>query len=150
MRRKALTWIFRFDSSTNVPGQARAISSALPTTSPARSTRAARMSKARLPSRTGLSPPTGGRRAARGRNGPNEIACPSMGRVPGHPVYPKLLEGARARPPPLSGLMPVGYAAALGGAKAGPTRAGGGIGPNRELLAHRPANVLSGLLPVQR
>jgi hypothetical protein len=35
------------------------------------------MSKARLPSRTGLSPSSRSRCAARSRNGPNEIARPS-------------------------------------------------------------------------
>jgi hypothetical protein len=35
--------------------------------------------KARLPSRTGLSPSSSRRCAARSRNGPNEIGCPSMG-----------------------------------------------------------------------
>src|SRR5260221_13894487 len=54
-----------------VRGQARAMSSSLPTPSPARSTRAARMSKARLPSRTGVSPSSRSRCAARSRNGPN-------------------------------------------------------------------------------
>jgi hypothetical protein len=38
-----------------------------------------------------------------------------MGRVPDHPFYPTLLDGARGRTPPLSGLMAVGYAEALGG-----------------------------------
>src|SRR5258707_8967089 len=37
------------------------------------------MSKARLPSRTGLSPSSSRRCAARSRYGPNEIGCPSMG-----------------------------------------------------------------------
>src|SRR5271157_3373681 len=39
------------------------------------------MSKARLPSRTALSPSSRSRCPARSRNGPNEIASPSMGRV---------------------------------------------------------------------
>jgi MFS superfamily sulfate permease-like transporter len=38
----------------------------------------------------------------------------------------------------------IGYAEALGGAKAAATQ-GGGIDPNQELVAHGPANVLSGL-----
>src|SRR5215831_13578655 len=38
----------------------------------------------------------------------------------------------------------VGYAEALGGAKAAATQ-GGGIDPNQELVAHGPANILSGL-----
>jgi high affinity sulfate transporter 1 len=39
----------------------------------------------------------------------------------------------------------VGYAEALGAAKAAATRRGGDIDPNQELLAHGPANILSGL-----
>jgi SulP family sulfate permease len=39
----------------------------------------------------------------------------------------------------------VGYAEALGGAKAAATQSGGVIDPNQELVAHGPANILSGL-----
>jgi high affinity sulfate transporter 1 len=39
----------------------------------------------------------------------------------------------------------VGYAEALGGAKAAATQGGGAIDPNQELIAHGPANILSGL-----
>jgi high affinity sulfate transporter 1 len=39
----------------------------------------------------------------------------------------------------------VGYAEALGGAKAAAMRGGGNIDPNQELVAHGPANILSGL-----
>lgn len=39
----------------------------------------------------------------------------------------------------------VGYAEALGGAKAAAQQGGGGVDPNQELIAHGPANVLSGL-----
>jgi sulfate permease, SulP family len=39
----------------------------------------------------------------------------------------------------------VGYAEALGAAKAAATQGGGNIDPNQELLAHGPANILSGL-----
>jgi high affinity sulfate transporter 1 len=39
----------------------------------------------------------------------------------------------------------IGYAEALGGAKAAATRGGGDIDPNQELVAHGPANILSGL-----
>lgn len=39
----------------------------------------------------------------------------------------------------------VGYAEALGGAKAAALQGGGGIDPNQELVAHGPANILSGL-----
>ena len=40
----------------------------------------------------------------------------------------------------------VGYAEALGGAKAAAMQGGGDIDPNQELVAHGPANILSGLL----
>ena len=40
----------------------------------------------------------------------------------------------------------VGYAEALGGAKAAAMQVGGDIDPNQELIAHGPANILSGLL----
>src|SRR5262249_37579215 len=39
----------------------------------------------------------------------------------------------------------VGYAEALGGAQAAAMQRGGGIDPNQELIAHGPANILSGL-----
>ena len=39
----------------------------------------------------------------------------------------------------------VGYAEALGGAKAAALESGGDIDPNQELIAHGPANILSGL-----
>jgi SulP family sulfate permease len=39
----------------------------------------------------------------------------------------------------------VGYAEALGGAKAAAIQGGGDIDPNQELVAHGPANILSGL-----
>jgi sulfate permease, SulP family len=39
----------------------------------------------------------------------------------------------------------VGYAEALGGAKAAAVQSGGDIDPNQELVAHGPANILSGL-----
>ena len=39
----------------------------------------------------------------------------------------------------------VGYAEALGGAKAGVVQGDGDINPNQELVAHGPANILSGL-----
>lgn len=40
----------------------------------------------------------------------------------------------------------IGYAEALGGAKAAALQSGGNIDPNQELVAHGPANILSGLL----
>jgi hypothetical protein len=61
-------------SSTKVFGQTLAISSSLLTGSPARSTKATRMSKARLPSRTGFSPSSRSRRVGNRRKGPNAIA----------------------------------------------------------------------------
>jgi high affinity sulfate transporter 1 len=39
----------------------------------------------------------------------------------------------------------IGYAEALGGAKAAATQGGGDIDPNQELIAHGPANILCGL-----
>jgi high affinity sulfate transporter 1 len=39
----------------------------------------------------------------------------------------------------------IGYAEALGGAKAAATQGGGDVDPNQELVAHGPANILSGL-----
>ncbi|MBV8524948.1 MAG: SulP family inorganic anion transporter [Acetobacteraceae bacterium] len=42
-------------------------------------------------------------------------------------------------------IMLVGYAEALGGAKAAAMQGGGEIDPNQELIAHGPANILSGL-----
>src|SRR5262249_38703013 len=50
----------------------------------------------------------------------------------------KLLPGALA-------IVLVGYAEALGGAKAAAMQGGGDIDPNQELIAHGPANMLSGL-----
>jgi len=43
-------------------------------------------------------------------------------------------------------IVMVGYAEALGGAKAAATQGGGDVDPNQELVAHGPANILSGLL----
>jgi SulP family sulfate permease len=43
------------------------------------------------------------------------------------------------------GIVLVGYAAALGAAKAAALQSGGTIDPNQELVAHGPANILSGL-----
>ena len=53
-------------------------------------------------------------------------------------VLQKLAPGALA-------IVLVGYAEALGGATAAATRVGGDIDPNQELVAHGPANILSGL-----
>jgi len=63
-----------------------------------------------------------------------------------HPTLPDL------DPAKLQHLVPgalaivlVGYAEALGGAKAAAMQDGGNIDPNQELIAHGPANILSGL-----
>jgi hypothetical protein len=74
-RRSPAAWTLRLMSSTEVFGQTRAMSSSLLTSSPVRSTKATRMSKARLPSRTGFSPSSRSRRVGSRRKGPNAIAC---------------------------------------------------------------------------
>jgi MFS superfamily sulfate permease-like transporter len=53
-------------------------------------------------------------------------------------ILSDLLPGALA-------IVLVGYAEALGGAKAAAIASGGDIDPNQELIAHGPANILSGL-----
>src|SRR5271169_2014236 len=53
-------------------------------------------------------------------------------------VWRELVPGALA-------IVLVGYAEALGGAKAAAMQSGGGVDPNQELVAHGPANILSGL-----
>src|SRR5260221_445939 len=53
-------------------------------------------------------------------------------------VLQELVPGALA-------IVLVGYAEALGGAKAAAIQGGGDIDPNQELVAHGPANILSGL-----
>src|SRR5215813_5497552 len=56
-----------------------------------------------------------------------------------HPaMLPQHVPGALA-------IVLVGYAEALGGAKAAAMQGGGDIDPNQELIAHGPANILSGL-----
>jgi high affinity sulfate transporter 1 len=55
---------------------------------------------------------------------------------------PALLEGLA---PGALAIVLVGYAEALGAAKAAATQSGGDIDPNQELIAHGPANILSGL-----
>jgi sulfate permease, SulP family len=63
-----------------------------------------------------------------------------------HLVLPDL-DFARLRDlvPGALAIVLVGYAEALGGAKAAAMQDGGDIDPNQELIAHGPANVLSGL-----
>jgi MFS superfamily sulfate permease-like transporter len=53
-------------------------------------------------------------------------------------TWSQLVPGALA-------IVLVGYAEALGGAKAAAMQDGGSIDPNQELVAHGPANILSGL-----
>jgi MFS superfamily sulfate permease-like transporter len=53
-------------------------------------------------------------------------------------VLQELVPGALA-------IVLVGYAEALGGAKAAAMQGGGSVDPNQELIAHGPANILSGL-----
>jgi MFS superfamily sulfate permease-like transporter len=73
-----------------------------------------------------------------------------VGQLPSGPPH---LEMPNLDPATLRDLLPgalaivlVGYAEALGGAKAAAMASGGGdIDPNQELIAHGPANILSGL-----
>jgi high affinity sulfate transporter 1 len=51
----------------------------------------------------------------------------------------------KALAPGALAIVLVGYAEALGGAKAAAMEGGGDIDPNQELIAHGPANILSGL-----
>jgi high affinity sulfate transporter 1 len=53
-------------------------------------------------------------------------------------VWRELVPGALA-------IVLVGYAEALGGAKAAAIQTGGDVDPNQELVAHGPANIVSGL-----
>jgi high affinity sulfate transporter 1 len=53
-------------------------------------------------------------------------------------IWRELVPGALA-------IVLVGYAEALGGAKAAAMQTGGDVDPNQELVAHGPANILSGL-----
>jgi len=63
-----------------------------------------------------------------------------------HLVLPGLdLAKLSALAPGALAIVLVGYAEALGGAKAAAMQGGGDIEPNQELVAHGPANILSGL-----
>jgi MFS superfamily sulfate permease-like transporter len=63
-----------------------------------------------------------------------------------HLVLPKLdLTVFQELAPGAVAIVLVGYAEALGGAKAAAMQGGGDIDPNQELIAHGPANILSGL-----
>ena len=66
-------------------------------------------------------------------------ACPTSSLPDLDPaILQELAPGALA-------IVLVGYAEALGGAKAAAMQGGGDIDPNQELIAHGPANILSGL-----
>lgn len=63
-----------------------------------------------------------------------------------HLVLPTLNPGIlRELAPGALAIVLVGYAEALGGAKAAAMQSGGDIDPNQELVAHGPANILSGI-----
>jgi high affinity sulfate transporter 1 len=63
-----------------------------------------------------------------------------------HVVLPNLDPAVlRELAPGALAIVLVGYAEALGGAKAAAMHGGGDIDPNQELIAHGPANILSGL-----
>jgi high affinity sulfate transporter 1 len=63
-----------------------------------------------------------------------------------HLGLPKLdLAILRELAPGALAIVLVGYAEALGGARAAAMQGGGDIDPNQELIAHGPANILSGL-----
>ena len=63
-----------------------------------------------------------------------------------HLALPKLdLTVLQELAPGALAIVLVGYAEALGGAKAAAMQGGGDIDPNQELIAHGPANILSGL-----
>ena len=63
-----------------------------------------------------------------------------------HLVLPNLdLAVWRELAPGALAIVLVGYAEALGGAKAAAMQTGGDVDPNQELVAHGPANILSGL-----
>ena len=63
-----------------------------------------------------------------------------------HLALPKLDPAIlRELAPGALAIVLVGYAEALGGAKAAAMQGGGDIDPNQELIAHGPANILSGL-----
>jgi len=64
-----------------------------------------------------------------------------------HIVLPSLdLAVLQELAPGALAIVLLGYAEALGGARAATLQSGGDIDPNQELVAHGPANILSGLL----
>jgi high affinity sulfate transporter 1 len=72
-----------------------------------------------------------------------------VGRLPSglpHLTPPEMDPGVlRELAPGALAIVLIGYAEALGAAKAAATQGDGGIDPNQELVAHGPANILSGL-----
>jgi high affinity sulfate transporter 1 len=63
-----------------------------------------------------------------------------------HLAWPKLdVATLRELAPGALAIVLVGYAEALGGANAAAAQSGGDIDPNQELVAHGPANILSGV-----
>src|SRR5262249_18751006 len=79
MRRNAEIWTVRLAGSTKILGHTRAINSCLLTNSYERSSKTIRISRARLPSGTGLSFSSSRNCAGSSRNGPNET---SVGAAP--------------------------------------------------------------------
>ena len=73
-RRSAEIWTVRLAGSTKTLGQTRAINSCLLTNSPGRSSKTIRISRARLPRGTGLSPSSRRNCVGSRRNGPNETS----------------------------------------------------------------------------
>jgi high affinity sulfate transporter 1 len=84
-----------------------------------------------------------------GAHGAKAIGVDVVGDLPSglpHFAMPNLdLTTLRELAPAALAIVLVGYAEALGAAKAAAVRGGDNIDPNQELLAHGPANILSGL-----
>jgi high affinity sulfate transporter 1 len=81
--------------------------------------------------------------------GGETIGVSVVGQLPSglpHFTLPAFDPGAlRDLAPGALAIVMIGYAEALGAAKAAATPGDGGIDPNQELIAHGPANILSGL-----
>ena len=80
----------------------------------------------------------GANKEVRSSSGRSKAAKPSPGRDIFKVAMKELVPGALA-------IVLVGYSEALGAAKAAAMQSGGKIDPNQELVAHGPANILSGL-----
>jgi sulfate permease, SulP family len=80
--------------------------------------------------------------------GSSTVQPPVLGDLPSglsHLAWPELdVAVPRDLAPGALAIVLVGYAEALGGAKAAAVQSGGDIDPNQELIAHVPANILSG------